>query len=75
MRFSLLGLVPAAAVLIARLSVLAVPWTLCVLALAGRAWVRRTGGLAGRVHYSLITLAAVVFLWLLWSVNLLGGRV
>ena len=64
----------AAAGLIARLSWLAVPWTLCVLALAGRAWVRRTGGLAGRVHYSLVALAAVVFLWLLWSVNLLGGR-
>ena len=64
----------AAAGLIARLSWLAVPWTLCVLALAGRAWVRRTGGLAGRVHYSLVALAAVVFLWLFWSVNLLGGR-
>ena len=33
----------AAAGLIARLSWLAVPWTLCVLALAGRGWVRRTG--------------------------------
>ena len=61
--------------IIAGLSWLAVPWTLLILALAGYAWFRRQWKLGGRIHYALVALTSAAFLWLLWSINLLGGRV
>jgi hypothetical protein len=53
---------------------LAIPWTLAVLALAACAWVHRQWTPGRRVHYTLAALTGAVFVWLLWSVNLIGGR-
>ncbi len=36
------------------------------------AWVRRFWGLAGRIHYMLVTLAAAAFIWFMYFWNILG---
>ena len=45
--------------------------TLGALVFAGLAWKRRYWGLAGRIHYTLVTLAALAFVWSLYYWNLL----
>jgi CubicO group peptidase (beta-lactamase class C family) len=63
----------AAANLINGLYWLAIPWTLVVVVLALRSWLCQEGTLSWRMHYALVAAAAVVFLWLVWSLNLLCG--
>jgi hypothetical protein len=63
---------PTAAVsTITRLWLLSVPLTLAVVAVAVLAWKDRYWGVAGRVHYSLIALAAVLFVFFLSYWNLI----
>jgi hypothetical protein len=50
---------------------LAVGTVLC----AGPAWRRRSWGLAGRVHYTLVAIALVAFAWEMHYWNVLGFRV
>ena len=57
---------------ITRLWLLSVPLTLGLVVLATLAWWKRYWGLAGRVHYALVALAAVLFVWILGSWNLIG---
>jgi CubicO group peptidase (beta-lactamase class C family) len=59
--------------LIARLNWLAVPLTLAVLVLAFRFWLRRETHWTWRVHYTLVAIAGVAFLWFLSFWNLLAG--
>jgi hypothetical protein len=56
------------------LSWLTVPFTMAVLVFAVRAWLRREWTAGRRIHYTLIALASAAFVWLLWSLNVLGGR-
>jgi hypothetical protein len=56
--------------LISTLYWLAVPWTLVVLILTVRSWLRKSWTTGLRIHYSLISLASIVFLWLVWNLNL-----
>jgi hypothetical protein len=64
---------PTAAVsTITRLWLLSVPLTLGVVVLAVLAWKDHYWGVAGRVHYSLVALAAVLFVLFLSSWNLIG---
>jgi len=48
--------------------------TACLVAFAVMAWKHKYWGLAARVHYSLVALAALAFLWFLNHWNLLGFR-
>jgi hypothetical protein len=41
------------------------------LALTVAVWIRRYWGLAGRVHYTLVVLAGLAFVWFLYYWNLL----
>lgn len=45
-----------------------------LIVFTGLAWKNRYGGLFGRLHYSLVTVAAVGFVWFLNQWNLLGFR-
>jgi hypothetical protein len=45
-----------------------------MLVLSLLAWKRRLGTLPGRVHYSLVSLAGLAFLWFAWYWNLLGFK-
>ncbi|MCY1081163.1 serine hydrolase domain-containing protein [Archangium lansingense] len=47
---------------------------LTTLGFAVRAWVRRDWSMTGRVHYTMIALAAVAFIWWMHVWNLLGFR-
>jgi len=38
------------------------------------AWKQRYWSFAGRVHYTIVTLAALAFIWLLNNWNLLGFK-
>jgi CubicO group peptidase (beta-lactamase class C family) len=60
----------------AALVVALVATTLAVgmVACAGLAWKRRYWSVVGRVHYSLVTLGALAFIWFLNYWNLLGFR-
>jgi hypothetical protein len=51
---------------------LSVPLTLGIVVLGVLAWKDRYWGVAGRVHYALVVLAAVLFLLFLSSWNLIG---
>ena len=53
---------------------IALPWTLAVLGVAARAWLLHKWQARSRVHYTLVALAAAAFVWLLWSLRVLGGR-
>ena len=57
---------------ITRLWLLSVPLTLGLVVLATLAWWKRYWGLAGRVHYALVALASVLFVWILGNWNLIG---
>jgi CubicO group peptidase (beta-lactamase class C family) len=57
---------------ITRLWLLSVPLTLGLVSLAALAWWKRYWGLAGRVHYALVALASVLFVWILGNWNLIG---
>ena len=57
---------------ITRLWLLSVPLTLGMVVLAALAWKDRYWGVAGRVHYTLVALAAVLFVFMLNSWNLIG---
>jgi CubicO group peptidase (beta-lactamase class C family) len=57
--------------LIAKLYWLSVPWTMVVLVITLRAWLRHTWTKGGRIHYSLLTISALMFLWFL-SKTILG---
>lgn len=59
---------------ISGLSWIAVPWTLTIIGIAARAWLHRKWTPGHRIHYTLVALTAAVFLWLLWNLNVLGGR-
>lgn len=59
---------------ISALSWITLPWTLAVIWIAARAWLHRKWTLAHRIHYTLVALTAAAFVWLLWSLNVLGGR-
>jgi hypothetical protein len=57
---------------ITRLWLLSVPLTLGMVVLAALAWKDRYWSVAGRVHYTLVALAAVLFVFMLNSWNLVG---
>lgn len=57
---------------ITRLWLLSLPLTLGIVALAGLAWKDRYWSVAGRVHYALVAIAAVVFTLFLSNWNLIG---
>jgi hypothetical protein len=74
LNFSTTYVYPAATVeLIVRLYWLAIPLTIGVLLLAIRAWRHREIHWGWRVHYSAVAAAGMVFLWFLYSWNLLAG--
>jgi CubicO group peptidase (beta-lactamase class C family) len=52
----------------------AVPLTASVVYLAATVWIRKYWGLFGRIQYSVIALASVVFLWSLNYWNLVGFK-
>lgn len=56
------------------IALLATTLTLGMVACAGQAWRRRYWSVLGRVHYSLVTLGALGFVWFLSQWNLLGFR-
>jgi hypothetical protein len=56
------------------LGVLAAVLTVGALAYSVLAWKRSYWGIAARVHYTLVTVAAVAFVWFLNYWNLLGWR-
>ena len=60
--------------LVLALPVLATALTVAALVYTVLAWKDRFWGLAGRVHYTLVTVAAVAFVWFLNYWNLLGWR-
>jgi CubicO group peptidase (beta-lactamase class C family) len=60
---------------IAVMAWLAVPWTLLVVLLAVRAWKIRHWSLVSRVHYALIAMGGIGFLWLFYHYQLLSGRI
>jgi hypothetical protein len=60
--------------LVLALPVLSTALTVAALVYTVLAWKDRFWGLAGRVHYTLVTLAAVAFVWFLNYWNLLGWR-
>jgi CubicO group peptidase (beta-lactamase class C family) len=51
---------------------LSVPLTLGLVVLAALAWWNRYWGLVGRMHYALVALASVLFVWILVNWNLIG---
>ena len=53
---------------------LAVPWTLVVLGNSVFAWWQRKWSVWRQILYTMIALTATAFIGLLWSLNLLGGR-
>jgi CubicO group peptidase (beta-lactamase class C family) len=57
---------------ITRLWLLSVPLTLSIVVLAVLAWKDRYWSAASRVHYTLVALAAVLFVWFLGNWNLIG---
>jgi CubicO group peptidase (beta-lactamase class C family) len=57
------------------LSWVTIPWTLAVLGVALSAWLHKQWTTGRRVHYTLVALLAAALVWLLWHLNLLGGRV
>jgi hypothetical protein len=56
------------------LPMLAALLTVGVLVLTVLAWKDGYWGIAGRVHYTLVTVAALAFLWSLNFMNLLGWK-
>ena len=56
------------------LGVLSAVLTAGALVYMALAWKNRYWGIAGRVYYSLVTIAAVAFVWFLNYWNLLGWR-
>jgi CubicO group peptidase (beta-lactamase class C family) len=64
----LLSILPAISIVIALLAVGMVVFTVL-------AWKNRYWGVAGRIHYTLVTLAAAAFVWFLYFWNLLGKGV
>jgi CubicO group peptidase (beta-lactamase class C family) len=54
------------------LPMISVLLTIVAFAVAVQAWRKGTDGRAGRIHYSLVTLAGVLFLWSMNYWNLLG---
>jgi hypothetical protein len=60
--------------LVLALPVLSAALTVAALVYAAVAWKDRFWGVAGRVHYTLGTVAAVAFVWFLNYWNLLGRR-
>jgi Beta-lactamase len=63
---------PAAVSTVTRLWLLCVPLTLGVVVLAVLAWKDRYWGAVGRVHYSLVALAAILFVLFLSNWHLIG---
>ena len=59
--------------LIASLYWLSVPLTLAVVVLAVRLWVRRRGTLGWRIHYTLVVISGIAFVWFQNSWILLAG--
>jgi hypothetical protein len=57
-----------------RLGVLAAVLTVGALIYGVLAWKKSYWGIAARVHYTLVTVAAVAFVWFLNYWNLLGWR-
>ncbi len=51
--------------LIAKLYWLSVPWTIVVLVITVRAWLHHTWTIGWRIHYSLLTVSGLMFLWFL----------
>lgn len=66
--------VPRLVIALLILPLAATALTAGVVGYAVLAWKHRYWGLAGRVHYSLVALAAVAFIWFLNHWNLLGFR-
>lgn len=69
----LYGLAPGQQVLLSLLSIGMVLLAPGVVLFTGLAWPGRYWSLAGRVHYTLVSLAALAFIWWLGRWNLLGG--
>ena len=57
-----------------RASLVPIVLTVAALVYTVLAWKDRLWGLTGRVHYTLVTVAAVAFVWFLNYWNLLGWR-
>lgn len=53
--------------LIARLYWLSVPWTIFVLVITIRSWLHHSWTVGWRIHYSLLTLSMLIFLWFLFT--------
>jgi hypothetical protein len=62
---------PAGLTIAGILALLSGVGALVVLVFAGAAWWRRAWGLVGRLHYTLVAVAALYFVWYLSEVNLL----
>ncbi|HAE59907.1 MAG TPA: hypothetical protein DCG54_10490 [Anaerolineae bacterium] len=58
--------------LISKLYWLSLPWTLMLLVITLRVWLRNSWTIGWRVHYSLLTVSALMFLWLIINLNLFG---
>jgi hypothetical protein len=67
------GIAPLAQVALA-IALVAATLSVGLLVFTGLAWKNRYWGLFGRLHYSLVTVAAVGFVWFLNNWNLLGFR-
>jgi hypothetical protein len=67
------GVPPSLQALLA-LPLLGAALALAVAACAGVAWARRDWGVLGRVHYTLVALAGLAFVWWTAYWNLLGFR-
>ena len=51
---------------------LAVPWTMAVMFITIRAWLLRQWTSSWRIHYTLVSFAAVAFVFFIWSYHLFG---
>ncbi|MBI4928459.1 MAG: beta-lactamase family protein [Anaerolineae bacterium] len=60
--------------IISVLSWLTIPWTLTVIGITVSAWRHEKWALSRRIHYTLVALSTAAFVWLLWSLNVLGGN-
>jgi hypothetical protein len=56
------------------LGVLAAVLTAAALVYAVIAWLNRSWGIVAGMYYTLVTVAAVAFVWVLNNLNLLGWR-
>jgi hypothetical protein len=66
--------VPAYMIGLLVIPLIAVPLSGALLALTLLAWKDRVGSTLGRIHYLVVTLAGLAFVWFAWYWNLLGVK-